>query len=127
MSDEATKYNKYEVAALLNFSRDQEFKLERVFDVYKQSGGKFFYYNLLNTVRFPSNINKSAYMVYHVKENEPWTNISFKFYTRIDLWWLIAAINQIDDTFTPLPTGTKIMVPTPEAVRVIVDEIKTKI
>lgn len=127
MTEEATKYNKYEVGALLNLSKDQEFKLERVFDIYKQNGGKYFYYNLLNTVRFPDTLAKNAFTTYHVKEAETWTVISYKHYTRIDLWWLIAAVNQIDDTFTPLPTGTKIMIPTPGAVRIIVDEIKSKI
>ena len=125
--EEAVKYNKYEVEVLLKLSKDQEFKLERVFDVYKQSGSKHFYYNLLNTIRFPNNINKTAYSVYHVMANETWTVISFKHYGRIDLWWLIASINQIQDTFTPLEPGTRLMIPTGAAVRVIIDEIKTKI
>jgi hypothetical protein len=124
---EATKYNKFEVEVLLKLSGDQEFKLERAFDVYKKSGAKHYYYNLLNTVKFPERINKSLYTIYNTNAQEPWTVISYRHYGRIDLWWLIACINKISDTFTPLPAGTKLMIPTGPAVRTIIDEIKTKL
>ena len=127
MSGEAIKYNKYEVELLLKLTKDQEFKLERIFDVYKQHGGKHFYYNLLNTIKFPDSITNTAYTVYSTNVEETWTVISYKHYGRIDLWWLIASINNIQDTFTPPEPGTKLMIPTGPAVRAIVDEIKTKI
>lgn len=126
-TEEATKYNKYEVEVLLKLSSDEEFKLERIFDVYKKSGTKHFYYNLLNTVKFPERVNNSMYTTYHTNALEPWTVISYRHYGRIDLWWLIASINQITDTFTPLPAGTKLMIPTGPVVRMIIDEIKTNL
>ena len=125
--DEAIKYDKYEVEVLLQLTKNQEFKLERIFDVYKQSGGKYFYYNLFNSVRFPGQMDSQLYTIYYTKSNEPWTVISYRHYGRIDLWWMIASINNIDDTFTPLDPGTKLMVPTPAAVRSIIDSIKDNI
>lgn len=124
---EAIKYNKYEVQLLLKLSKDEEFKMERIFDVYKQSDGKYFYYNLFNSVRFPDVIDKNLYTVYHTKPNETWTVLSYKHYGRIDLWWLIASMNRIDDTFAPLENGTKLMIPTPPAVRQIINSIKTRV
>ncbi len=125
--DEAIKYDKYEVKALLNLSKDQEFKLERIFDVYKQAQGKYFYYNLFNTVKFPENIDRQLFTTYHTKPNEAWTIISYKHYGRIDLWWMIACLNNIDDTFLPQPPGSKLMVPTPAAVRLFINKIKEKV
>lgn len=124
---EATKYNKYEVEVLLKLSKNEEFRLERVFDVYKKQGAKHFYYNLLNTVKFPERVANSAFTTYHTNAEEPWTVISYRHYGRIDLWWLIASINNITDTFSILPAGTKLMIPTGPAVRVIIDEIKSKL
>jgi len=124
---EPTKYDKYEVQSLLNLDNKSNFAMERIFNVYKQYGAKHFYYNILNRVDFPENISPSTYTKYHVKPNEPWTLISYKFYARIDLWWIIAAYNKIDDTFTPIPPGTTLMVPTPAMIRVIIDDIKNSV
>ena len=124
---EAIKYDKYEVASLLQLTKDEQFKLERIFDVYKQQGGKHFYYNMFNSVRFPDSIDKGMYTIYYTKPNETWTLISYRHYGRIDLWWLIASLNKIDDTFTPLYNGTRLMIPTPVAVRTIIDSIKNTI
>ena len=121
---EPTKYNKYEVQSLLKLNSESSFAMERIFNVYKQQGSKHFYYNILNRVDFPNNISPTTYTRYNTKPNETWTLISFKFYNRIDLWWIIAAYNRIDDTFTPLPPGTSLMVPTPSMIRTIIDDIK---
>jgi nucleoid-associated protein YgaU len=123
---EPTKYNKYEVKQLLKLNDNQEFRLQRVFAVYKQQGAKHFYYNIFNTVRFPDVINPGSYTKYKVKPDEPWTLISYKHYNRTDLWWLIACINKIDNTFLPIEPGTELMIPTNSAVRVIIDELKNK-
>ena len=63
---EAVKYNKYEVEILLKLSKDQEFKLERIFDVYKQKGGKHFYHF---TTKY-----KLVYIFYHENNIEVWGN-----------------------------------------------------
>ena len=52
MSEEPTHYNKYEVSLLLKIESDA-FKMERIFDVYKQLDSKHFYYNILQSVSFP--------------------------------------------------------------------------
>jgi hypothetical protein len=127
MSTEAIKYNKYEVELLLKLSKNQEFKLERIFDVYKQQGSKHFYYNLFNTIKFPENIDSSAFDTYYTVSEEPWTVISYKHFGRIDLWWLIACINKIKNTFILPEPGTRLLIPTGQMIRIIIDEIKLKI
>ena len=125
--NEPTKYDKYEVQQLLKIDSSSSFAMERIFNVYKQHGAKHFYYNILNRVDFPDQISPSTYTRYHIKPNETWTLISYKFYARIDLWWIIAAYNKIDDTFIPQPPGTAIMVPTPSMIRQIIDDIKSSV
>lgn len=124
---EPTKYDKYEVQSLLKLDSGSAFAMERIFNLYKQQGAKHFYYNILNRVDFPDNISPTTFTTYHVKPSETWTLISYKFYARIDLWWIIAAYNKIDDTFTPISPGTVLKVPTPVMIRTIIDDIKNSV
>lgn len=125
MSEEPTEYNKYEVAKVINLNTD-DFKLEKIFGVYKQQGGKHFYFNILNKINFPINPDSSTFDTYFTKPNDTWTIISYKHYTRIDLWWLIASFNQIDNTFLPLSPGVRLKVPTPDTVRYVIDQVKSR-
>jgi len=124
MSEEPTRYNKYEVQSLLKLSSKDEFALERIFTLYKDIGGKQFYYNILRKIDFPVNMASGLYEIYHVRPGDTWVNISFKAVKSTRLWWLIAAMNQIDNTFLPPEVGKKLKVPTPVAVRTIIDNIK---
>ena len=125
--DEAIMYDKYEVQSLLGLDHTSEFKLERIFGMYKNYGGKHFFYNLLKKIEFPEKVNKTAYNMYYAGPNDVWTLISHKFYKRIDLWWVIAMFNDLDDAFTPPIPGQAIKVPTPEYIRLILDAIKTQV
>ena len=127
MTEEPTSYHKYEVQSLLNLNNKSEFKLERIFNMYKQQGSTHFFYNILNKIEYPENVTPSVTTIYHTKPGETWPRLSFRFYNRIDLWWLIAGLNRIDDTFKPIPTGLRLVIPTPQYVRTILDSIKTQI
>ena len=127
MTDEAVSYNKYEVQSLLNINHTDEFKLERIFNVYKQLGGEQFYYNILKKIEFPKEKSKTTYSNYYAKPGDVWTLISFNYYRRTDLWWLIAMFNDISDTFRPIPAGARIKIPLPSYVRVVFDAIKNQI
>lgn len=124
---EPTKYDKFEVQSLLRLDNESAFAMERIFNLYKQQGSRHFFYNILNRVDFPENIAPSTYTIYHTKPKEAWTLISYKFYKRIDLWWIIAAFNKIDNTFKQIKPGTRLMVPTPTMIRSIIDDIKKRI
>ena len=124
MSEEPTRYNKYEVQSLLSITSKDEFAMERIFDVYKQHGAKHFYYNILRKIDFPANITPSLYTIYMVKPGDTWVNIAYNMLKTTNIWWLIAAMNQIDNTFIPPAPGTKLKIPTPVAVRKIIDNIK---
>lgn len=126
MSEEPTKYSKYEVQHLLGLKSD-EFTMERIFNVYKQVDSKHYYYNILQAVHFPKYKKSNMYDTYYTRPNEPWTLISYRHYKVISLWWLIAAFNGIDNTFEIMKPGTRLLIPTPSAVRAIIDDIKSKV
>ena len=125
MSQEPTKYNKYEISDQIGLGTD-DFKLEKIFGVFKQLGSKHFYFNLLRTVNFPENPDSTTFNTYFTKPNDTWASISFKHYNRIDLWWMIASFNRIDNTFLPPKPGTRLKVPTPDTVRFVIDQIESK-
>lgn len=127
MMNEPTKYTKYEVQSLLKISDSDEFAMERIFSVYKNIGAKHFYYNILRKINFPEEFNKELYTYYKVKPNDLWPNIAYKTTGSISLWWLIAVMNGIDNTFIPPNPGTMLKVPTKIAVRTIIDNIKKQI
>lgn len=124
---ESIKYENYEIKSLLNLTANDEYRMEQLFSLYKDPDTKHFFYNIFNTVHFPETIASDMYTIYYTVPEETWTNISYKHYNRIDLWWLIACMNNIDNTFVPVVPGTKLMIPTPSTVRLIISEINKKI
>jgi hypothetical protein len=124
---ESTAYDKFEVQSLLNLTSKNEFKLERIFTLYKKYGSKHFHYNILKKIEIPERISRSKYIIYTTKPNDIWTMISYKFYNRIDLWWMIALFNKIDDTFTPIEPNTDMIIPTTGYVREVLNAIKSQV
>ena len=88
-------------------------RLENLFKVY--NNGQNYYYNLINTVNIPQEIDQSTFTTYTVIHDKmPWTLISQKVYNTPELWWLIcSANNKLDPTkFPDAGTKLKILIPT---------------
>ena len=80
-------------------------RYERLFNVYEDSNGMYFY-NILGTVNFDNtNLNPEIYTTYTVLPGDSYPLISYKFYKTINLWWVICSFNNIDNP-TKLPTPT---------------------
>lgn len=87
--------------------------------------GKSNYFNISKSINF-SNIeffDKSLYTEYLVQETDCWTNISYKNYGTIELWWLIAKFNNIKNPFTELVPGTYLKIPGDEIKEAVLDTI----
>ncbi len=88
--------------------------------------GEKSYFNLCRGLRF-KNVDKmdhSMYVDYLVLDIDSWTNISYKHYKTVELWWLICKFNNVKDPFAELTPGTYIKVPTAELKDKILDIIK---
>jgi hypothetical protein len=99
------------------------YQLENLFNVYRNDTNYF--YNLINTVNFPTDVASSLYTIYTVpNDNLPWTYISFKNYGTMDLWWLICSANNIQNPIVFPKAGTELKVLIPSVVSAILTSIK---
>tara|TARA_R110002020_G_scaffold458106_2_gene675324 strand:- start:1639 stop:2073 length:435 start_codon:yes stop_codon:yes gene_type:complete len=76
-------------------------RYERIFKVHTQAptlpisnDKQFYYFNILNKLEFPLNIQSELLSTYNVKSREPFTTISYNLYKDIDSWWMIWYINK---------------------------------
>lgn len=82
------------------------------------------FYNLFKTVIIPKELNPNIYDEYATKPNDTWTNISYTYYNNIDLWWLIALVNNVYNPFE-LPQTIKII--KPEYIELILNSIQLQL
>jgi hypothetical protein len=101
------------------------FNYENLFKIYRDADTDPYYYNILNTVALPDDLDPSIYYDYVVPGPfVPWTTLSYKVYGTIKLWWVICLSNKIIDP-TSFPTsGATLKIIKPENVREILSAIK---
>jgi hypothetical protein len=85
----ASKLGKY------NEDEDIE-RYERIFKLHTQSkdGKDFNFYNILNKIEFPENIDPEYIETYTVPSRLPLTTISYNIYGDITSWWIIFLMNK---------------------------------
>ena len=83
----------------------------------------FFFYNTLNKVIFPDNLDGSVYKEVTVQTDTPWTTLSFNLYGTINLWWVVYLINKPKYIFLA-KGGTTIKYITPGAITSILNSMK---
>ena len=96
-------------------------RYENIFKVYQNADGNYFY-NILNTVTFGDISNSDLYTTIVVNERMPWPIISFRAYDTIELWWLIALINNVRNPLE-LPVGNKIKILKPQYIGPVISQI----
>tara|TARA_R100001082_G_scaffold35886_1_gene18794 strand:- start:1791 stop:2198 length:408 start_codon:yes stop_codon:yes gene_type:complete len=71
-------------------------RYERIFRVYTEgaSGKQFYFYNILNKIEFPDNINPNLLDTTTIKSREPLTTVSYNIYGDIESWWMIYLLNK---------------------------------
>ena len=102
------------------------FRYERIFKLFTTEQNQY-YYNLLQSIYLPDNIDETTIYYMHVQENMPWTTISFKAYGNIELWWLIMLVNKIYNPLTSVTAGTVLKIVKPEYVTAILQEISNSL
>lgn len=121
-SNQTGKYqNEIEELARLPTTR-----YENIFKLYKTDYNQY-YYNILNTIQLPENINPAIYYTISVSQKMPWTMISFNEYETMDLWWLICLTNKINNPLNLAEVGQKLKIIKREFIKFILDEIRLKL
>jgi len=101
---------------------DQE-NYENIFNVYQDSDG-FYFYNLLQTVVFPTDLPENLFQTYSVRYGDTWPFISYKAYNTPNLWWIILLANNIQDPTKIAKPGTVIRIPNSGVMREILTQIE---
>jgi len=101
-------------------------RYENIFKLY-QTSNKQYFYNIINSIQFPTEINPSVYYEITVSNKMPWTMISFNEYETMDLWWLICIVNKINNPVALAEPGIKLRIIRKEFLKFIFDEINLKI
>lgn len=95
---------------------------ENIFNVYSDSDIGYFY-NLLKTVNFPMDLDPSVYNTYTIAPKDTWPLISWKVYNSIILWWVICAVNNIQNPLIMPPVGTELKILQTEYLRNVLSNI----
>jgi len=99
------------------------YRYENIFKLYTTDQNQY-YYNILQSIYLPDDIDDSTVFFMHIQENLPWTTISFNAYGNIELWWLIMLVNKIYNPIKGATSGMVLKIIKPEFIPSILQEIK---
>lgn len=94
------------------------FSMANIFNVYESSAVKNrIVYSINKTVNFsglPSDIETETdtpyYTINTARHGDTWHILSYKTYGTIELWWILAKLNQVKDPTVDIVPGTKIRI-----------------
>ncbi len=92
------------------------------FNVYQDQDG-FYYYNLLKNVTFPENIASNLFTLVRPRPQELLPQFSYRVYDVVDLWWLIAKVNNIDNPLETLNPEIPLKVIIPGNIPLIINSL----
>jgi len=84
-------------------------RYENIFKLYKDPNSIYFY-NILNNIIVPDNIDQQFYYIIKLNRKIPWTTISYEQYGTIDLWWFICLVNKINNPIKFVEPGAELKV-----------------
>jgi hypothetical protein len=121
-----------DIPELPTISQQRYENIFHVFETDKQStdkkyNNKYYFYNILNKVSIPADVDPNIFEYYKIDKPYPWTTISYRIYTTQFLWWLIAICNNIRNPVIIPKTGDVIRVIKPDFVSNVLNSIKEQI
>jgi len=99
-------------------------RYENILKIYTSENNKYFY-NLIQSVFLPENINPEYLFYQQVSYKMAWTTISYNAYKTIDLWWLVCLTNKIFNPVKLPEKGTLLKIIKPQYVSTVLSEIKS--
>lgn len=107
-----------------NVPRLNQYNFENIFKVYPDDDGSL-YYNLSNSLFFPSELSLDTYFNYQVPgKGMSWNYLSYIHYGTIRLWWLLCSLNGVDNPMDfPVP-GSYVKVLRPNVLRDVLQQIQ---
>jgi hypothetical protein len=91
-----------EIKQVTNTTPFDKSRYEQIFKQYKvikNEDNNYSFFNILNKVIIPTDINSELLGTITLQGKLPWTTFSFNIYKDINLWWLIHLINSPKNIF----------------------------
>lgn len=85
------------------------YKMSSLFNKYEDDDG-FVFFNILKRINLNAD-NLDDYEIfepYVIKPGDSYTNIAYKYYGNINVWWVICTLNKIDNPFVKPTIGSRI-------------------
>jgi hypothetical protein len=102
------------------------YRYEKIFKLYQTNDNQYFY-NLIQSIFLPDQLDDRAIFYYTIKKQMPWTTVSYNVYKTIELWWLILLTNKLYNPFDIPAAGTVIKVIQPTYLPGILKEINNSL
>jgi len=102
-----------------------EYRYENIFKVYKTPDNQY-WYNILKKVTISDTLDDNLFYSVIVTQQTPWTNISYRAYQTIELWWLIMLVNKLNNPLV-IPANSTVKILRPEYVRAVISQIKQQL
>jgi hypothetical protein len=99
-----------------------KYVMENGFPVHQD--GDSYYYNILKTVISPELIDPTYFTRVRVSAPTSFTNISYKIYGRIELWWLICIVNDIHNPVGVVKGGVVLRILKPQYIDSVLSKLK---
>lgn len=99
---------------------------ENIFNVYEDKETFAYYYNLIQTLKFPENLPDGYFTPYTITYGDTWPFISHKIYKTPNVWWILIIVNKIQNPVIMPPVGTIIKAPKPAILKTVLSQIKTQ-
>lgn len=99
--------------------------MENIFNVYQDENGMYFY-NLLQTITFPTDLPFSLFESYTIKSGDTWPMISYKTLNSTNIWWVLLLVNHILNPVIMPEPGTILKIPKPQVVKEILAQMRNQ-
>lgn len=98
------------------------YNYENIFLLYQTNNNQY-YYNLLQSIYIDGELDQNKIFYMSVKEQLPWSIISYNAYGTTLLWWVIALVNKIYNPVISPEAGTVLKIIRPEYIPDVIREI----
>lgn len=93
-----------------------------IFNLYQTANGAQYFYNILQSIQFPDNLDNNLFTSLIISRETSWTVISYNAYGTIDLWWLIVLTNNIQNPLI-MPVNTTLKILQPQYVSTVLNQL----
>ena len=85
------------------------YNYENLFNVYLDEESRYFY-NILQNIHFPANLDRTIFTTVRPNPKDLLPQLSYRVYSVVNLWWLIAGVNDIYNPLEPLDPETPLKI-----------------